>query len=185
MKSLRANEIIFQRELTPRQIRPAPPIKLQEFSPAKSAFKSTYFDRNSPMPHFSETPEDVYQRRAGLIKEALSVINKKSSEPAKIRKKCDSNSTLMQQKRFKQWFKSRGILNAHMQYYYTGAEVKADTIIDDMFDKLDADGGGTLDNGEFTALFKQNGIHMTEEQVANMFGEAFRMEKLSQYRKKV
>ena len=54
-------------------------------------------------------------------------------------------------------------MNAHSQYYFTGAEVKADTIIDDMFEKLDADGGGTLDNGEITALFKQNGIHMNEE----------------------
>jgi hypothetical protein len=41
-----------------------------------------------------------------------------------------------------------------MQYYFTGAEVKADNIIDDMFKKLDADGGGTLDNGEITALFR-------------------------------
>ena len=72
-----------------------------------------------------------------------------------------------------------------MQYYFTGAEVKADNIIDDMFEKLDADGGGTLDNGEITALFKQNGIHMTEEQVANMFGEAARMERLNKYRKQV
>lgn len=69
----------------------------------------------------------------------------------------------MQQKRFKSWFKSRGTGNSHSHYVYTGAEVKADTIIDDMFDKLDADGGGTLDIGEITALFKQNGIHMTTE----------------------
>jgi hypothetical protein len=54
-----------------------------------------------------------------------------------------------------------------------------------MFAKLDADGGGTLDNGEITALFRQNGIHMSEEQVANMFGEAARMERLNLYRKKV
>lgn len=54
-----------------------------------------------------------------------------------------------------------------------------------MFEKLDADGGGTLDFGEITALFKQNGIHMTEESIANMFGEAARLHKLSHYRKMV
>lgn len=54
-----------------------------------------------------------------------------------------------------------------------------------MFEKLDADGGGTLDFGEITALFKQNGIHMTEEAIANMFGEAARLHKLSQYRKMI
>lgn len=48
-----------------------------------------------------------------------------------------------------------------MQYYFTGAEVKADTIIDDMFQKLDEDGGGTLDTGEITALLQRNGINMT------------------------
>lgn len=50
--------------------------------------------------------------------------------------------------------------------------MKADNIIDDMFSKLDEDGGGTLDCGEIEALFKENGINMTVEQVANMFGEA-------------
>jgi Ca2+-binding EF-hand superfamily protein len=69
--------------------------------------------------------------------------------------------------------------NAHTHYFRTGAEVQADNIIDDMFQKLDADGGGTLDVGEITALFKENGIHMTEDQVANMFGEAQRMDACS------
>jgi Ca2+-binding EF-hand superfamily protein len=41
-----------------------------------------------------------------------------------------------------------------------------------MFAKLDEDGGGTLDCDEIAALFKENGIHMSAEQVANMFGEA-------------
>jgi Ca2+-binding EF-hand superfamily protein len=54
-----------------------------------------------------------------------------------------------------------------------------------MFDKLDADGGGTLDMGEITALFQKNGIHMTKEQVANLFAEAKRAEKLERYRKTV
>ena len=52
-----------------------------------------------------------------------------------------------------------------------------------MFSKLDADGGGTLDCGEITALFKENGIHMNEDQVANMFGEAQRMNSCAIYRK--
>lgn len=45
-----------------------------------------------------------------------------------------------------------------------------------MFKRLDQDGGGSLDCGEITTLFKENGIHMSEEQVANMFGEAQREE---------
>ena len=45
-----------------------------------------------------------------------------------------------------------------------------------MFRILDADGGGTLDCGEITKLFAENGIHMSEEQVANMFEEAQRNE---------
>ena len=41
-----------------------------------------------------------------------------------------------------------------------------------MFAKLDEDGGGTLDVGEITSLFKENGIFMTEEEVADMFANA-------------
>lgn len=54
-----------------------------------------------------------------------------------------------------------------------------------MFAKLDADGGGTLDMGEITALLVENGIHMSVEKVADMFGEAKRMELLNKYRKMV
>jgi len=36
-------------------------------------------------------------------------------------------------------------------------------IIDEMFDKLDADGGGTLDMSEITAVFKNNGVPMIME----------------------
>jgi Ca2+-binding EF-hand superfamily protein len=75
-------------------------------------------------------------------------------------------------KAYKQWFKTRALKNAHGHYYNTGAEVKSNSIIDDMFAKLDEDGGGTLDCDEIAALFKENGIHMSAEQVANMFGEA-------------
>ena len=62
--------------------------------------------------------------------------------------------------------------NAHGHYYNTGSEVKSNNIIDDMFSKLDEDGGGTLDCEEIASLFKENGIHMTPMQVANMFAEA-------------
>ena len=47
-------------------------------------------------------------------------------------------------------------------------------MIDDMFSKLDEDGGGTLDCEEINALFERNGIYMGVEAVANMFGEAQR-----------
>lgn len=73
----------------------------------------------------------------------------------------------------------------HQHYYKTTSQVQSDTIIDSMFAKLDADGGGTLDMGEITALLVENGIHMTVEQVADMFGEAKRMELLNKYRKLV
>jgi len=52
-----------------------------------------------------------------------------------------------------------------------------------MFQRLDADGGGTLDIGEITALFIENGINMTAEQVAQMFGEANRQNEAASYRK--
>ena len=54
-----------------------------------------------------------------------------------------------------------------------------------MFQKLDQDGGGTLDCGEITSLFIENGINMTIEQVANMFGEAQREDACAIYRKQV
>lgn len=54
-----------------------------------------------------------------------------------------------------------------------------------MFEKLDEDGGGTLDCEEITALFAKNGIHMSVEQVASMFGEAKRMDAESIYRKMI
>lgn len=54
-----------------------------------------------------------------------------------------------------------------------------------MFSKLDEDGGGTLDCGEIEKLFKENGIHMSIEQIANMFGEATRMNACAVYRKMI
>lgn len=38
--------------------------------------------------------------------------------------------------------------------------------------KLDSDGGGTLSIGEITSLFKENGILMSEAEVADMFANA-------------
>lgn len=91
----------------------------------------------------------------------------------------------MQVLKFKQWFKTRALHNAHAHYYNTAAEVKSNQIIDDMFNRLDADGGGSLDCSEITALFKENGIHMSQEQVANMFGEAQREDNVARFRKTV
>ncbi len=45
-----------------------------------------------------------------------------------------------------------------------------------MFKKLDLDGGGTLSIDEITNLFKENGIHMSEAEVADMFANALRMD---------
>ena len=47
--------------------------------------------------------------------------------------------------------------------------------IEEMFDKLDEDGGGTLSIEERTSLFKENGILMSEAEVADMFANAKRM----------
>ena len=43
-----------------------------------------------------------------------------------------------------------------------------------MFAKLDEDGSNTLDMGEITALFKENGINLTEGDVSDMFANALR-----------
>ena len=55
--------------------------------------------------------------------------------------------------------KSNEQIRAH--YKKSSQEIKAETMIDNMFDKLDADGGGTLDMGEITTLFQKNGIMMS------------------------
>jgi Ca2+-binding EF-hand superfamily protein len=47
-----------------------------------------------------------------------------------------------------------------------------------MFDKLDADGGGTLSIDEITALFVENDIHMSEQEVADLFANAIRSDLL-------
>jgi Ca2+-binding EF-hand superfamily protein len=44
-----------------------------------------------------------------------------------------------------------------------------------MFKILDADGGGTLDMDEITALFAEAGIYATKEEVADIFANAMRM----------
>jgi len=45
-----------------------------------------------------------------------------------------------------------------------------------MFQKLDADGGGTLSIDEIKSLFVENGINMTKDAVAEMFANAIRMD---------
>jgi len=41
-----------------------------------------------------------------------------------------------------------------------------------MFRTLDQDGSNTLDMGEIATLFRENGIHMSIEEVADMFAKA-------------
>jgi Ca2+-binding EF-hand superfamily protein len=55
--------------------------------------------------------------------------------------------------------------------------------VDDMFKRLDTDGGGTLDCEEIASLLNANGINMNIAQVAKMFGEANRMNALYKLRK--
>jgi len=60
-----------------------------------------------------------------------------------------------------------------MQHYQlTAGQIKTNSQIDEMFLKLDEDGSNTLSMSEITALFAENGIKMTIEQVANMFANA-------------
>ena len=57
----------------------------------------------------------------------------------------------------------------------TAGQIKTYSQIDEMFLKLDEDGSNTLSMSEITALFDENGIKMTIEQVAKMFAGAQRM----------
>jgi hypothetical protein len=52
-----------------------------------------------------------------------------------------------------------------------------------MFLKLDEDGSNTLSMSEITALFDENGIKMTIEQIATMFAGAQRMHLKTQFLK--
>jgi hypothetical protein len=112
-------------------------------------------------------------------------LGKLSKSKRQIDQVIKNNQTLLQTITFKEWFKKRFSRNAHLHYSQTNSEVKNDKIIDEMFARLDSDGGGTLDMGEITAIFKTNGVPMTMEQVADMFGEANRMELVERYRKMV
>lgn len=50
-----------------------------------------------------------------------------------MRQFCKTGELKLQMNQFKKWFKTRMIKNTHPHYYQTGAEVKSDSIIDDMF----------------------------------------------------
>lgn len=113
------------------------------------------------------------------------ISHKPAKTPEQAKKFCAQGELNLHKKTNKQWFKTRAAKNTHSHYYNTSAEVKSNKIVDDMFQKLDEDGGGTLDCAEITALFKANGINMTIEQVANMFGEALRMDAHSSYHKSI
>ena len=92
------------------------------------------------------------------------------------------NKTL-QQKIFKEWFKKRHLSSAPDEYCQTFQQMFSDKLIDDMFARLDSDGGGTLDMNEITALLKENNIIMEVQQVANMFAEAQRKDLVSKHLK--
>ncbi len=111
------------------------------------------------------------------------INNSSVKTPEQARRFCAKGNKYLHTKTNKQWFKTRVAGNTHPHYHNTSAEVKSNKIVDDMFQKLDEDGGGTLDCAEITALFRENGINMTIQQVANMFGEAFRMDAANSYRK--
>jgi Ca2+-binding EF-hand superfamily protein len=55
--------------------------------------------------------------------------------------------------------------------------------IEEMFNKLDEDGGGTLSIEEITSLFIENGILMSETEVADMFANATRMHLVNRFRR--
>jgi hypothetical protein len=57
--------------------------------------------------------------------------------------------------------------------------------IQEMFKKLDQDGGGTLSIEEITSLFKANGIHMSPDEVADMFANAMRCHLIHEHRKQL
>lgn len=54
-----------------------------------------------------------------------------------------------------------------------------------MFLKLDTDGGGTLSIDEITSMFAENGINMTQGEVADMFANAKRMDLAEKRQKQI
>lgn len=133
-------------------------IKNSVFHQSMSQAPSSSHDLMSP-----SQAQQWESHRDEIQKNIDTLIKQRKPSPKKIKKFCTNNELHLQGKSYKQWFKTRAMKNTHSHYYQTGAEVKADNIIDDMFSKLDEDGGGTLDCGEITALFKENGIHMSTE----------------------
>lgn len=63
----------------------------------------------------------------------------------------------------KNWFLKRFQSSTHKHYNQTSAQVQTENYIEEMFKTLDQDGSNTLDMGEITDLFKENGIHMSIE----------------------
>lgn len=93
------------------------------------------------------------------------------------------NQFKLQLKAYKTWFHKRHSDKAQGHYHQTAAQVQSDSHIDEMFQKLDADGGGTLSIQEITSLFIENGIHMSREEVADMFANAQRKHMVTKHRK--
>ena len=82
----------------------------------------------------------------------------------------------MHQHQYKKWFIKRHSSTTLDHYKHTASQVQQESYIDQMFQKLDADGGGTLSIDEIKSLFVENGINMTKDAVAEMFANAIRMD---------
>lgn len=108
-----------------------------------------------------------------------------SPSPQEIRERHNRNFDTLQANSFKSWFKRRHRATCADHYHQTAAQVTSDKHIDQMFDKLDQDGGGTLSVDEITSLFCENGITMSEAQVADMFAEAMRSHNTQLHRQQV
>jgi Ca2+-binding EF-hand superfamily protein len=61
----------------------------------------------------------------------------------------------------KSWIAKRHKEQARQHYYQTASQVQSDNYVDEMFRKLDSDGGGTLSVNEIHSMFVENGINMT------------------------
>jgi hypothetical protein len=85
--------------------------------------------------------------------ELKKLLKKDLPSPEKIHKSHIAREKILQEHQYKEWFNTRANLNTHSHYYATGAETKSERIVDDMFRRLDEDGGGTLDCGEIASLF--------------------------------
>lgn len=113
----------------------------------------------------------------------MRTIANKSKSPDNKKNQSATNLEKLQTLQFKQWFFTRCKQKAQQHYQLTAGQIKTYSQIDEMFLKLDEDGSNTLSMSEITALFDENGIKMTIEQVAKMFSAAQKMHLKKQFLK--